>query len=265
VKKLFINIPFILICFLSFAQGEIDEQGKIFYRNERTFAALLNSTGIGGNFRYAKRITAFKKTLYEVGLASIKHPKEVKISTSAATLAGRSFVYGKLINFYNLRAGIGIQKELFQKFDRGGISIRYFYNFGPTLGIKKPIYYNIYVISADGRIVDQKTEKFDITQHIDPRIMSKASYFKGFDEITFTPGLYAKAGFTFEFSKLDEILHALEAGVILDVFLQEIPIMAIENNKQVFFSLFVSYRFGKIIDSRFKVRKTKVDEMLIQE
>jgi hypothetical protein len=265
VKKLLINIAFIFICFLSFAQGEIDDQEEIFYRNERTFAVLLNSTGLGVNFRYAKRITAFKKTLYEIGFASIKHPKEVKISTSAATLAGRSFVYGKLINFYNLRAGLGFQKELFQKFDRGGISIRYFYNFGPTLGIKKPIYYNIYVISADGRIVDQKTEKFDITQHIDPRIMSKASYFNGIDEITFAPGLYAKAGFTFEFSKYDEIIHALEAGMILDAFVQKIPIMAIENNKQVFFTLFISYRFGKVIDSRFKGRKTKIDEILMQE
>ncbi len=263
--KLFINIPFIFICFLSLAQGEPDEQEKIFYRNERTYAALLNSTGFGGNFRYAKRINAFKKTLYEIELASIKHPKEVKISTSAATLTGRSFVYGKLIHFYNLRAGLGLQKELFQKFDRGGISIRYFYNFGPALGIKKPIYYNIYVISADGSIVDQKTEKFDITQHIDPRIMSRASYFNGFDEITFTPGIYAKAGFTFEFSKYDEIIHALEAGMIIDAFVQKIPIMAIEDNKQVFFSLFISYRFGKVIDSRFKGRRTKIDEILIQE
>lgn len=264
MKKLLINIPVIFICCISYAQGEIDDQQKIFYRNERTFAALLNSTGLGGNFRYAKRITAFKKTLYEIDFVNIKHPKEEKISTSATTLAGRSFVYGKLIHFYNLRAGLGLQKELFQKFDRGGISIRYFYNFGPTLGIKKPIYYNIYVIAADGRIVDEKTEKFDITQHIDPRIMSKASYFNGIDEITFTPGIYVKAGFTFEFGKYDEIIHALEAGMILDAFIQEIHIMAIENNKQVFFSLFVSYRFGKIIDSRFKGRKTKVDEIIVQ-
>lgn len=264
MKKLFIYIPFILTWSLTFAQGEIDEQDKIFYRNERTFAAFLTSTGIGGNFRYARRITAFKKTLYEIDLVNIKHPKEVKISTSTTTLTSRSFVYGKLNNFYNLRAGIGLQKEIFQKFDKGGISIRYFYNAGPTLGIKKPVYYYIYEINAKGEIIGQKIEKFDIIQHVDPRLMSKASFFNGINEVTFTPGLYCKGGFTFEFGRYDEILHAIEAGVIVDAFLAKIPIMAIENNKQVFFSLFLSYRFGKVMDSRFKNRKTAIDEIIVQ-
>ena len=52
--------------------------------------------------------------------------------------------------------------------------------------------------------------------------------------------------------------------MILDAFVTRIPIMAIENNKQVFFSLFLSYRFGKIIDSRFKRRKTAIDEIIIE-
>jgi hypothetical protein len=264
VKKIFVYIPLVLLCSLASAQGEIDNQDKIFYRNERTFAAFLTSTGIGGDFRYAKRITAFKKTLYEIDLVNIKHPKEVKISTSTTTLTSRSFVYGKLNSFFNLRAGIGLQKEIFQKFDKGGISIRYFYNGGLDLGIKKPVYYYIYEINAKGEIIGQKIEKFDIIQHVDPRLMSKASFFNGIDEVTFTPGLYCKAGFTFEFGKYDEILHAIEAGAILDAFLTRIPIMAIENNKQIFFSLFLSYRFGKVIDSRFKNRKTAIDDILVQ-
>lgn len=264
MKRFVISIYFIITCCLVFAQGEIDDQDQIFYRNERTFAGFINSNGFGGNFRYAKRITAFKKTLYEIDLVSIKHPKEVKISTALSSFNSRSFVYGKLIHFYNLRAGLGFQKELFQKFDRGGISIRYFYNFGPTLGIKKPIYYNIYEINADGTIRDQKTAKFDVNQHVDPRIMSKASYLKGFDELSFTPGIYGKTGITFEFSKYDEVIHAIEAGMILDAFIKKIPIMAIENNKQIFLTLFLSYRFGKVIDARFKSRKTEIDEILTE-
>ena len=40
------------------AQGEIDEQRKILLRDERTFGLSLNSNGIGGDFKYAKRINA---------------------------------------------------------------------------------------------------------------------------------------------------------------------------------------------------------------
>ncbi len=264
MKRLLVGIPAIFIYYLAFAQGEIDDQDKVFYRNERTYAGYLCSNGFGGNYRFVKRITAFKATSYEVDLVSIKHPKEVKISTSPSSFTSKSFVYGKLINFYNLRAGIGYQKELFQKFDRGGISIRYFYNFGAALGIKKPIYYNIYIISAAGdKIIDEITEKFDINQHVDPRLMSRASYFKGFNELSFTPGIYGKTGLTFEFSKYDEVIHAIEAGIILDTFIKKISIMAIENDSRVFFSLYLSYRFGKVVDAKFKARKTEIDGLLV--
>ncbi len=264
MKRLLFSIPVILIYHLVFAQGEIDDDDKIFYRNERTVAGYLCSNGFGGNYRYAKRITAFKKTLYEIDFVNIKHPKEVKISTAPSTFTSRSFVYGKLISFYSLRAGIGYQRELFQKFDRGGISIRYFYNFGPVLGIKKPIYYNIYVITAAGEIIDQVTERFDINQHVDPTLMSRASFFKGLNEISFTPGVYGKTGVTFEFSKYDEVIHAIEAGIILNAFIKEIPIMAVEDNNRIFVSLFLGYRFGKIIDAKSRARKTEIDEILVK-
>ena len=43
------------------AQGEINEQQKIFFRNERSFAFLLNSDGYGGSYREAKRIDFLNK------------------------------------------------------------------------------------------------------------------------------------------------------------------------------------------------------------
>jgi len=78
--------------------------------------------------------------------------------------------------------------------------------------------------------------------------MSKASFFKGFDEMKLYPGLYTRAGFNFEYSKNDRITHAIEVGASLHGFIKEIPIMATEDNKQFFPSLFVSYRIGMILD-----------------
>ena len=62
------------------------------------------------------------------------------------------------------------------------------------------------------------------------------------------PGLYAKGGFNFEYSKEDKIIHAIEVGAQINAFPKKIPIMASSDNKPIFFSLFVSYRFGIIID-----------------
>jgi hypothetical protein len=62
------------------------------------------------------------------------------------------------------------------------------------------------------------------------------------------PGLYAKGGFNFEYSKEDKIIHAIEFGAQINAFPKKIPIMAGPDNKALFFSLFVSYRFGVILD-----------------
>ena len=62
------------------------------------------------------------------------------------------------------------------------------------------------------------------------------------------PGIYAKGGFNFEYSKEDKVIHAIEVGAQVNAFPKEIPIMATTTNKAIFFSLFVSYRFGMIID-----------------
>jgi hypothetical protein len=260
---------FCLLPVLAFSQGEIDTQEKILYRNEKSLAFLLNSNGYGGNFRYAKRVTYLKKTLYDVDLVIIKHPKEVKIySNYSASNTSKSYIYGKTNSFINLRAGVGFQKEIFQKQDRDGISIRYFYSFGPDIGLTKPIYYNYITILVDSNnqvYYETMTEKF-VSQHPNATdIIGRASFFKGIDEISIIPGIYAKLGMTMEFGKKEQIVNALEGGIVFDAFIKRVPIMATEKNPWFFPSLFISYRFGKAIDvSQRQRKKTKLDELLTQ-
>ena len=53
-----------------FAQGELAESPRIFYRNEKSIGVLLNSNGWGLSGRFAKRINARKKTIYEIDFAN---------------------------------------------------------------------------------------------------------------------------------------------------------------------------------------------------
>lgn len=248
-----------------FAQGEIDEQDRIFYRNEKSVAPMLNSNGIGANFKYSKRVNARIKIDYSLDIVGIKHPKEVKISSADPTYQTTgSYVYGKLNKFYSIRPGIGMQNEMFRKIDRGGISIRNFYGGGLSLGLKKPIYYH--VIEYDNVLNEYigKIEKFNTSPHASNNILRNASYFKGIDEISLVPGVFVKAGFTFEYSKQDEVLHAFETGVIIDVFPERIPIMAHVQNDFFFFTMFISYRFGKVVDARFKANRNRIDDLLLE-
>jgi hypothetical protein len=230
------------------AQGDLSENPRIFYRNEKSVGFLLNSNGWGFSGRYAKRINARKKTIYEIDLVNIKHPKEIKISNSYYN--NRSFVFGKENLFLNLRGGWGKQKEIFRKVDRGGISIRRYFSVGPTIGILKPIYYEVFKAGGGG-INDYyiTEEKFDASNAQD-NIYGRASFFKGFNEISVMPGAFGRFGISFEYSSSDVTLHAIETAVSLDLFPKRMDIMATEKNNFYFLTLTVSYRFGKVVDAR---------------
>lgn len=228
-----------------YGQGDLNEQQKVFFRNEKSFGIQLNTDGIGFSYRTAKRTDYLNKNIIEYEIGSLKHPKEYKLSNPYTQ--GTSFVFGKLNYALYLRASIGRQHELYKKADLGGVAIRFFYSGGPALAIYKPIYYKvIYPVSLTEFLI--REEKFNQSIAIPQDIWGRASFTKGISETKVTPGIYAKSGFNFEYSKEDKVIHAIEVGATLSAYLKEIPIMASPDNKSVFFSLFVSYRFGIVVN-----------------
>lgn len=249
MKKLLLGIWFLsLSCSFLLAQGELAESPRIFYRNEKSLGFLLNSNGWGASGRYTKRLNARKKTLYEVDFANIKHPKEVNVSNNFPN--NRSFVFGKTNLFLNFRAGWGKQNEMFRKVDRGGISVRRYFSVGPTLGVLKPIYYEVFKIGGNGNNDYYITEeKFSTSTH-QGNIYGRASFFKGLNELSVMPGACGRFGLSFEYSSSDIHIHAIETAVSLDLFPKQMEIMATEKNSFYFLTLSVSYRFGRVVDAR---------------
>ncbi|MBN1116379.1 MAG: hypothetical protein JXA77_04215 [Bacteroidales bacterium] len=260
MKGLYIIAVTIFFSCSIFSQGELDESSKIFYRNEKTYGILLNSNGLGFNYRYAKRIDAYRKTLYEAEINYLKHPKENRVTLQ---VTNRSIIYGKLNSTYTLKGSIGIQKELYQKRDMGGISIRYFANIGPSLAIMKPVYFEYY----DFNIGDYYYDKF--LEH--GNYVGRGPFTMGISEISVSPGLYGKFGFTFEYSKVDELFHAIEAGAGFDAYARKLRIMDTQPEKILFIlpddyfvlSLFISYRFGKVLSSQFTPQRNRIDNLIV--
>ena len=263
-KRITVFLGFINCFFAVHAQGEIDLRPKVFYRNEWSVALMLNSNGWGGNYRYGKRIDASNKRLFEIDFAYMKHPKE-KRTYDDRNNSGLKYVDGKKNLAFDFRFAYGKQHEMFRKHDLGGVAIRYFYNFGPSLVLLKPIYYEVgdIVVTPPGipdRLVTRPDpEKYNPKWYAEnAHVLGRASFFKGFDELGIVPGAFAKFGFNFEYSKQDRIIHALEAGVIAEGFVKRIDIMdfsipmpgqiKVPKNQQLLLTLFVSYRFGRIVD-----------------
>jgi hypothetical protein len=255
MKKLFAVGTMIFIALACYSQGEIDNQKKVFYRNEESIAFLLNSNGWGFNLRYGKRIDGYRKKLFEIDIIGIKHPKEVKQSNSLNP-STRSFVYGKSNACFDIRLSYGLQKEIFSKQDKGGIAIRYFYNYGPSLALMKPIYYTV-IYQPYSSNYYFRTEKFSNNITTLGDVYGKESFFKGINETFLIPGGFFKFGFNFEYSKQDIVIHAIEVGVVVEAFAKKLPIMFTEKNNQFFISPFVSYRLGRIVDPLARKQKAE--------
>ena len=267
MRKASVFILLLLLCAGSLiAQGEIDQQQRVMLRDESSFGAFLNSNGFGVNYRYGFWRNARNQFILDGDFDYVKHPKEVKQTAPPYDFQTHRFVYGKENLFWELKGTAGWQKELYRKIDRNGISVRLFYAGGLAIGFTKPIYYKVFSTS-NGEVTSEDYMKFDPSIH-QLSIGGRGPFFMGFNELKVIPGITAKAGFSFEYSHKDAIIHALEAGVNITVYPKKIPIMATEQNNFLFFNLSVGYRFGRIIDiseaARSKTWKEKRTERKAQ-
>lgn len=239
--------PVILLLLIScqlFAQGEIDGQDRTFWRNERSFGGSIYSNAWSLNYREYRQIKPDNRVFLEAGLGGYKDSKEIKSQNYNSPY---SYFYGKTNLTWNINAALGYQHEIFEKRDLGGISIGMFIAGGPVITFCKPIYYRVLTgVVNDVGIFEDK--KFDIATISPDFIYGRSSIFKGINEIKLIPGLYTHGGFSFEYSHNDKITQTIEVGSSISAYLKEIPIMGNEQNKQIFFSLFASYKIGFILD-----------------
>ncbi|MCQ2975885.1 MAG: hypothetical protein MJ211_13880 [Bacteroidales bacterium] len=244
MKKLGLLLLVFYLCENVFAQGEIDTEKKILIRDEWSLGIAAKTNGFECDYRSGKFVSIYKKKLWDAGFSTIKHSQEFRRSNPYISGYGQ-YCYGKKNFCAEIFYSRGIQKNLFLKHDLNSIEFRFFYFGGVQLAFLKPIYYEIYYSAEDIR-----SEKCDITSpYQDADVtLGKSSFSKGFDEITVVPGAFVKAGFSFEFGKKDTKLTALEAGIKFSAFAKKLEIMDQDKNPQFITNLFVTFRFGRVMN-----------------
>jgi len=267
MKKLFtIAIACILTASL-FGQGTFqprelsDEDSNAGIIYEREFAADLrlhtNGWAIGGNIGELK--TYYLTRFYHFEFGELKHPKEYRSNNDSSvpsfTRTSRSFIYGKQNNFLVLRAGIGEKRYFSEKAKKKGVAVGMTYIAGPALGLLKPYYLEV-IQTVDNnfnpRTVPVRYSEETASLFLDNSRISGASGFgKGWNEVSPKLGLHGKVAVHFDWGAFDEVVKAVEAGVMFDVYFQDIEIM-VENenlpnvkNRPYFINLFLNVQLGK--------------------
>lgn len=218
---------------------------EILLKHEMTGGIQIHSNGIGINVRRGKHKTAKLKRMLELDIVTMKHPKEFK-SVNPYFENSKGFIYGKMNTFTIVRIGYGGQWVVVHRQDRrgGGVEIRYHLYGGVSVGFAKPVYLEILVPTTVPFEYNLSTEKYDPNNHYIDNIYGKAPFTKGLDEIKVYPGLYIKTGFSFEYASRQDNIKALEAGVVIDGYYKNVPIMAFAVNHPYFISLYLSLNIG---------------------
>ncbi len=232
-------------------KAEVPSQVGILYNKEGVLTYRIHPRGMTFGWYRGKIKTYYKTTYYGLELGYMRHHKETRQSNDlAAVFRGetpRPYVYGKRNSFYVLRGGYGVKRYFSEKAKRKGLAVGYSYQGGLTLGMLKPYYLRL-VERQDNNsyvVVTKKYSEEDRELFLDPYSIYGGTFFTtGLSEMSFVPGVHGQVAAHFAFGAFDEYVMAIDAGLLVDVFPRNVPIM-VEDNKPYFFNLFLTLHIGK--------------------
>ena len=222
------------------ALGRLEEEGVITHRKHFAFGAKLTTDGYGGWLELGRAQSVKKQLLFQLDISERKHTKEEKqqFDFSSST----PVIYGKINFFYPVKLGVQQQILLGNKGNKNGVSVTGNVGGGLSMAMLRP--YLITIIDDNG---DEKSIDFnsDSSGFLLGNIRRGPGFGKGWNKIKFTPGAYVKSSVRFDYGKFNEMINALEAGIVLEYYTKEIQQMAFQKDRKLFFSGYVALVFGK--------------------
>ncbi len=162
--------------------------------------------------------------------------------------SGRDFFYGLQNHFHAIRFSYGFKRAIADKAKRNGVRLSVSFFGGLSLGLLKPYYLNLKQPTDDGSI-QIKPERYSSSNadrflSLDS-IVSAAPIRYGLNQIEPIPGAHLKTSLDFDWGSKDQFVKALEAGVMLDFYYKNIPVMINKTNRFFQLGLYLSFHFGK--------------------
>jgi hypothetical protein len=225
--------------------------GGLVYNKEFSVGGKITTTGWGVLGEYARKLDQDRKRLLYFELMFMKHPKELKkvneYNFAFSFDSPRPFIYAKENSFFNAKAAYGHRILIGEKAEKSGFEINFNYVAGPSLGMTKPYYLEIlYEEDGDTYKVSEKYGPETANLFLDATsIYGYSGFSKGLSEISIIPGAFAKTGLSFDWASYDEYVKSLEAGIGAEIYVKDVPMMILENNKPYFVYLYLSLQLGK--------------------
>ena len=221
------------------ALSKQEEEGVIAYKKHIVFGGKLINDGYGAFLEVGKAISITKAMLFQLEISERKSPREEKLTNTQNYAA--PLIYGKQNFIYPVRLGAQQQLLFGNKSNKNGVSVTANFGGGVSLQLVRPYYVQL---STTGKYI--KYESPDSVNFLNTNSISAGPGFsKGWNDITVVPGAYAKTALRFDYGKYNEIVSAIEVGIMGEYYSKKVPIMVRANPKAFFFSGYVAIVFGK--------------------
>lgn len=223
-----------------------EEQGAIIYQKQTIFGVKLNTDGYGAFLEFARFKTARKSNLFSLELGERKSSKEEKITAAQGGYLSNPYVFGKINNFYYAKLGYAQQRLIGNKGNKNGVAVSAIYGGGLSAALLKPYYLKVGNPNSN-EISDVKYDNTNEDVFLDnPNLILGSSGFgKGFGEMKFTPGAFAKTALRFDYGRYNELVSAIEVGLNVEVYAKKLPVMLLNKDRQLFFNAYAAIAFGR--------------------
>jgi hypothetical protein len=222
------------------AMAKMEEEGVIGYKKHTIFGAKLTSDGYGGFIEIGRAMSIRKALLFQLDISERKHVKEEKKQKYTNT---SPIIFGKINFFYPVKLGVQYQYLLGNKGNKNGISVTGNLGGGVSLGLLRP-----YLIDLDkqGERTYVKYESADSSYYLNQDThIAGPGFGRGWNDLKVVPGFYLKPAVRFDYGKYNEMVSALEVGLTAEFYTKKIPQMIHIDQKNLFFSAYVSILFGR--------------------
>lgn len=261
MKKIFLSLVLFIGIFESYAQEAAndrkirkeekrqrinaivrqEEEGVLTYKKQLAFGFKLTTDGYGGFLEVARAQSVRRTMLFQLDIAERKHMKEEKLQNDLSPTA--PLIYGKINYFYPVKLGVQQQFNFGNKGNKNGVSLTGNFGGGFILGLLRP--YQVQVQKDNGEYAFVGYNSPDSNYFLNGPFLGGPDLGTGWGNLQVMPGMYAKSSLRFDYGKYNEMINAIEIGVVAEYYTKKIPQMIYINQKQYFLSAYVSLIFGR--------------------
>ncbi len=223
-----------------------EEEGALIYNKQSVFGIQLRTNGYGLLYEKGHTNTRRKSSFYSIELTEIKDPKEEKTPTNGFFSFSNPYIFGKINNFYQFKLGYGQQYLFGQKGNKNGIALTGSYQAGLSLGMLRPYYLQVADASGESREIKYSVEDSAAFLGSPPFIIvGGGGLGRGWGEMKFKPGAYAKTALRFDWGHYNELVSGIEIGLSVEAYSEKIPILLFAKERQVFVQGHIAIVFGR--------------------